>query len=253
MGVCESFRWPESGTRWAVAIAMALGIGAGGLPGDVQARTIVLRASGPSAAQFRPGQVLREPLRLDLKQSDQLTLIDDQGTRELRGPAKIDDTAPRRPTQMRPIKWADLVGSRMRPQTGGIRGMKKAEEKAAPDRPVTSQDRLWAVDAASGGHWCVADFADLALWRANPAAPGEVAITSGTAMAKAAWAQGQSETAWPPAVAPRDGGTYAMRQGTRPAAAITLHRIVIAPTTASLASVLADKGCLQQLSILLDS
>lgn len=215
-----------------------------------EARSVVLRATGPSAGQFRSGQILREPLKLELVAGDRLILIDDQGTRDLRGPAKIDDTAPRRVAQMRMPKWEDLVGSRMRPQTGGMRGRKAVKTPAV--RPSTSQDRLWSVDVAVPGNWCTLDPAEIGLWRADAATTSELGISADGSSATVSWAAGQAEAPWPASLPARDNGAYTLQVGSSAPTTVTLHR-VSGGSTAELARGLATKGCYQQLAILLES
>lgn len=54
-------------------------------PAAVHADVIVLRSSGPSAQQIRPGSRLREGARVQLKRGDRLLLLDARGTVQVAG------------------------------------------------------------------------------------------------------------------------------------------------------------------------
>lgn len=72
-------------TEWRVAaVAAALCSAATALAGPM-----VLRTSGPSAAQFKPGQRLADGQAVALKTGDVLVVLDQRGTRSVAGPGSF--------------------------------------------------------------------------------------------------------------------------------------------------------------------
>src|SRR5882762_593095 len=76
-------------TRFGSAAACIALVAGASLTLPASARTLVLAASGPSAASFPPGKLLAEPLSLALRRGDMLKLLDGRGVRILTGPATI--------------------------------------------------------------------------------------------------------------------------------------------------------------------
>ena len=72
------------------------------LPAPALAVPMVVRAVGPSAAIYKPGQKLSETATMVLKSGDTLTVLDAKGTRSFTGPGSFrfdqaSATAGRRP------------------------------------------------------------------------------------------------------------------------------------------------------------
>jgi hypothetical protein len=216
------------------------------LTAPAAARSIVVQSSGPSAAQHRPGQILREPLKLTLVAGDQVTVLDDEGTRVMRGPASIDDAKPRRAPSGRVLSWSDFVDGRT-VRTAAVRG------DNPPKRPAPSgRSDIWQVDAAVPGHWCAANLRTLRFWRGKANDAAKMTVTSQGVRTELLWAKGQSEADWPDAVPPRDKGSYAIKMGGKKASTIILHQLDETSSLEALADQLANRECYQQLSLVLD-
>ena len=119
---------------------------------------LVVRSVGPSAKLYPLGKRLPDSTRITLKASDQLTLLDGRGTRELRGPGTFTAAS----ASSAPAQLAAASADGRRARIGAVRGI-----ETGPLRPPT----IWHVDVAKGGNACVSPPNKVALWRADPAVP----------------------------------------------------------------------------------
>jgi hypothetical protein len=207
-----------------------------------EARTVVLRATGPSASEFRPGSILPEPLKLKLKAGDRLTVLDTDGTRQLVGPAVVNDTIKRPPRPARKLTLDDLVGSRSRPRTGAVRG---------PGVPRPAE--LWQVDPARGGDWCAIDLASIALWRSDASRPADLNLSSEAGSTTVIhWNRGDTTLGWPTAVPPADSARYTFAGATKSKTVLTLHKVQAHSSLKELARDLDEHRCDEQLQFLLE-
>lgn len=182
----------------ALALAFAFG-----LAGDAWAQTIVVSSSGPSARSYPAGKSLTAGSRIVLAAGDTLTVLDNRGTRTLRGPASTKAEAAA--TAANP-SFASLVATqnRRRARTGAIRG---TGDRAKPSN-------LWQIDVAGGGTICVADPAAVRLWRPSMEQPATLTVvsTSGPS-ASATFLVGQNLTAWPASLPIAEGREYVVSGG----------------------------------------
>lgn len=219
----------------------------------VDARVLILRASGPSAQQFRPGRVLSEPLKLKLKHGDRLILLDAKGTRELKGPAVVNDRAREKSNASR-LTWDDLVGAGLRVDAAGIRGQKVARERSPQTMPrERGQVDLWQIDPEIAGDWCVSNLSAIEFWRPKSSGPLQVSLAKGDMSAGATWSLGESAVSWPPELLANEEESYTLQVGRGTLNQIVLHKVDLGSDLDELARKLASRGCYHQLRMLLDA
>lgn len=234
------------GTGWAVA-AMCAGLG---LAGPAAAETMVVRASGPSAATYRPGSKLADGGSLVLKAGDVVTLLDASGTRTLRGPGRFGVTVAAGAAPASNVTLAALLDTKRvrRARTGAVRGNVSDAPPAAPRRP-----NLWLVDVDRPGAFCFAEPAAVRLWRPDAAKPATVSISGGRARASVTFATGEAIAAWPATLPLADGASYRIDRGTK---GTDIRLAEVGPATMALeplASALIAQGCSAQLDLLVDA
>lgn len=216
----------------------------------LSAATLVVRSAGPSAAAFPPGKVLQPTAKLALKVNDQVTLLDEHGTRTLRGPGSFTATATAAAdTGTGNTALAALTSQRgdRRVRIGAVRGV-----ESSTGRPPN----IWFVDSSRAGTVCVADPASATLWRPASEAPDKTVITSvtGTSKATVDWAPGQAVQSWPSALPIAEGARYRLATG---ASAPVEIRTTISGKPGNdvqgMASSLIAKGCTTQLDQLVET
>ena len=96
-----------------------------GASGQAWAEIVVLRASGPSAATFAPGQRLPDVTQVRLIEGDSLSLLYSGRTVQLRGPydgpVRVSESV-----ESRPFNWLAMFNSKPRARTAGSRGAELA-------------------------------------------------------------------------------------------------------------------------------
>jgi len=221
-----------------------------GCSGPTLAASLVVRSTGPSAASYPPGKTLAPTAKLMLKANDQVTLLDEHGTRTLRGPGNFAATATAEADTSGTSTLTALASQRTdrRVRIGAVRGV-ESESTRPPN--------IWYVDSSRAGTVCIADPATATLWRPGADTAGKTVITAvtGTAKANLDWAPGQAIQAWPKTLPITEGARYRVATGT--AAPVEL-KIVLSgkPTTADvqgLAASLIAKGCQPQLDQLVET
>ncbi|MET0239351.1 MAG: hypothetical protein ABW184_05580 [Sphingobium sp.] len=212
-----------------------------------EAETLVVRASGPSAGTFAPGRKLPDGGSVTLKQGDVLTLLDGRGTRTLRGPGVFGTTASA--SGSAPPSLASFIGTRTtsRARTGAVRGDTAV---AAPRSP-----NLWYVDIRRETATCIADPANIKLWRPSSTEALTLAIAGKDGKGSVTFEQGQSLAPWPTDLPVAEGATYALSGAGLPKP-VTLHFTVL-PTGAEglegTASALIARKCNAQLDLLVET
>jgi hypothetical protein len=213
------------------------------------ARTIVIQASGPSAAHFPSGRLLAEPLSLDLRTGDVVTVLDGAGTRILNGPATIRDATARAvPADTRLAIAALLLA---KPQRRVRRAVVRNGDLSIAASNTATPDRLWTVDTAEDGDWCVDDLNSVQLWRADASDAAGLVLTSDSgADAKAQWGKGEKILPWPAGTPAVDGEYYTIRLGDGVSRSVTLHLIQNRNDLLGLGQELKANHCDIQLDIL---
>ena len=221
----------------SVALAALLAVTAGAAAANV----LVVRSSGPSARAYPPGKSLADNARIALRPGDTVVVLGAGGTRTFRGPGTFTPaTAPRAGT--RTIATAD--GRRAR-----IGAVRNAGITAAT--PTT----IWHVDASQSATVCLADPANVQLWRADSSREEVLTIAGGGASRTLAWPVGQSTLAWPADLTINESAEYSFTRAGSPVPARIRFRILRSRPADmnAVAAALIERDCRQQLDLLVES
>ncbi|HEU0310747.1 MAG TPA: hypothetical protein VFR36_05970 [Sphingomicrobium sp.] len=201
------------------------------------AAVLVVRSSGPSASSYPPGKALPDNHVLKLKASDTVILLDSRGTRTLQGPGDFSVSADAAPSAA-----ARTAGtSTRRVRLGAVRG--------------TGTRSVWQADLGQSGNVCVANPADLGLWRADSSGETSVTLTEAASGKKAEvkFAAGQSIAPWPTAL-PATSNTRVDVTGLGTPTTLTLKVLSPIPTgLEGMAQSLIRADCEAQLDVLIDT
>lgn len=206
---------------------------------------VVVSVSGPSARTYPVGKKIAPTDRIVLQSGDTLTVLDEKGTRVLRGAGSY--TLASQAGEDRSNAFALLTRQRSaaRVRTGAVRDTTLG--------PIT-RPNLWYVDVRQAGPMCIADTSEVRLWR--PATAGEqlyaIGVGGAKVTSKANFGDGDMITVWDLAQAPvTDGATYVIAGGDGKPSEITFRVLDTVPADAeALAAKLIDLGCTAQLDVL---
>ena len=223
----------------ALAAIVAVSVASAAIAGPM-----VIRASGPSAANFRPGTRLASDSAVALKAGDLLVVLDAQGTRSLQGPGSFRfDQAPAAQGSA-VLAYASLLTQKTerRARIGAVRGV------APPADLIPQPPGVWAIDASTSATVCVLDPAQVAIWRRDPMAAQTLTLTrsSDARTATIAFAAGQSLAEWPGALAPATAAKYVVSGGGAPVT-LTVKPIAAPESVDQLGTLLFDNQCQSQL------
>lgn len=171
------------------------------------AEPIVIKYEGPASQTYKPGKRLSSSSKISLKSGEILTVLDERGTRILRGPGTFSASSSANAANVSNTSLATLVRTSTvrRARTGAVRGDAKSLQAAL-------SPNLWYLDYGKGGQYCVADFQNLRLWRPD-ASETKMLTTTDKATGKTAsvkLGKGSTTARWPAEIAPTDGGIYAL-------------------------------------------
>lgn len=201
------------------------------------AAVLVVRSSGPSASAYPPGKALPDNHVLKLKASDTIVLLDARGTRTLQGPGDFGVSA-----NAAPAAAARTAGtSARRVRLGAVRG--------------TGTRSVWQADLGRSGNVCIANPADLGLWRPDSSGDAKVTLTDAASgkSADVSFAAGQSIAAWPTSL-PSTSGTKIAVTGLGAPTNITLRTLSPIPTgLEAMAQGLIRADCEAQLDVLINT
>ena len=228
--------------KWVLAgcaLAMAMGAVA------AEAAVLVVRSSGPSAKAFPAGKAVPETQVINLKANDVVILLDSRGTRTLRGPGKFSATASAANATTSSLAALTGQNTNRRSRVGAVR---------RPPSGATAGRNVWQADIGRSGNVCIANPADLGLYRANATAAERVTVTD--AAGKSATVQfpaGQKIAAWPTDVPVASGGSYTIK-GSSDGATVTARWINPVPAgLEGLAQSFIRNDCQAQLDVLIDT
>ncbi|ODU71538.1 MAG: hypothetical protein ABT11_03495 [Novosphingobium sp. SCN 66-18] len=222
--------------------------------GSALAQAIVVRSTGPSAAEYPQGRKLPANASVTLRAGDRLTVLDKAGTRVLSGPGSfaLNGAINRNETAGSALASLTVRTPGARVRTGAVRGAPLAASTAEANAP----DSVWYVDVSKGGTFCVADPTAVVLWRPNRASEGAGKLLSADgSMADVAWKAGSALKLWPVASVPVvDGQSYTFSNPVGPTVKIRLKLLPSVPSEdMAVASVFADNGCNAQLDVIANS
>jgi hypothetical protein len=201
------------------------------------AAVLVVRSSGPSASAYPPGKALADNHVLKLKASDTIVLLDARGTRTLQGPGNFDVSA----NSAAVAKTASAGTSARRVRLGAVRGV--------------GTRSVWQADLGRSGNVCIANPADLGLWRPDASGEAKAVLTESASgkSAEVAFAAGQSIASWPSSLTASSGTRIAVT-GLGAPTSITLRVLSPVPTgLEAMAQGLIRADCEAQLDVLIDT
>ncbi|MEI6487146.1 MAG: hypothetical protein WCO11_12910 [Sphingomonadales bacterium] len=205
--------------------------------GAAAAGPLVVRAAGPSAAQFKPGQRLGDA-PVTLKLGDSIVVLDAKGTRSFAGPGTFSLTAASAEAQQ--VAFADLLVQRpaRRARIGAVRA-------AGHDQGPPTPPGVWALDIGVSDTVCVIDPASIALWRADTTASQTLTVSrEDGAAASFTFGPGQALATLPPAVAGKPGPLRI--SGGKTKIVLTLKTVAAQADVEALAAALVAAGCQSQ-------
>ena len=210
-----------------------------------EAAVLVVRSSGPSAKAFPAGRALPENQSITLRGNDVVILLDSRGTRTLRGPGTYSTSASAGGSISASAALSGQSNAR-RSRVGAVRGGPTG---------ATSGRNVWQADIGRSGNVCVANPADVGLYRAESDTASEVMVreVSSNRTARVQFAAGQKNAAWPASLPVAIGNRYEVRSTS---GAVTLNARPIAPVPAGLeglAQSLIRNDCQAQLDVLIDT
>ena len=207
---------------------------------------VVIKSSGPSAAQFPVGKKVDDKGRITLKDGDSVTVLTNGRTRVIKG-AGTHRVAARGSSKRSAFDNLTRQRSGARARAGVARG---------PDSGMPAmRPGLWDVDVTYAGPMCVAPDIGLRLWRPDSggAASYLVASPNTAEPMRVSFADTETTTDWDMSRMPVTGGAryvFSDPAGSAPVE-ITFMQIETLPQTPeALAEILIAKGCAGQLDLL---
>ena len=213
---------------WGSAAALALTSTA------ALANVVVVKSLGPSAKAYPPGKTLPESAKITLGAGDVVTLLGTGSAQTLRGPGNFA------------AGQATLASAASK--RGRFGALRAAE--------VAQNPSIWDIDASQSGKMCVTDASKLQLWRPDRETETTVQIRSSDGKSETlTWAAGKALAPWPAKLPVTDGVEYqVVWPGGDEASKLDLVTVNPPPGDLVLAAqVLIDKGCQNQLELLVDS
>jgi hypothetical protein len=222
-------------TQWTAAAAIpALAMA---VAGPAAALPLVVRALGPAAAQYKPGQKLDAAAVLLLKAGDEVTVLSGNGTRLFRGPGRFSLASG---SAAAAGSFSQLLTQKTerRARIGAVRG---GGTTSAPPQPPG----IWPLDVALSGTFCALDPAAISLWRANPATPVTLTVMRRGVPTMVSFAVGQATTPLPTDVGLVDGDVLTITGQPRPAT-LTVRLLPRPANLETLGEAMVGVGCQSQ-------
>ncbi len=216
----------------------------------LQAEPVVIKYDGPNSQNYKPGKKLLPTAKISLKAGEILTVLDERGTRTLRGPGTFSASSAVSASSVSNTNLASLIktSSIRRARTGAVRG-------ETPPQQTQLSPSLWYVDISKSAKFCVADFQSVQLWRsgATDTQPAVTIASPSGSNATVKFGKSRTTVRWPSAIAPVDGGKYTIA-GPGNADKISIEMVKIDVTGEerldTLAVKLLERGCQAQSELL---
>ncbi|ODU21030.1 MAG: hypothetical protein ABS87_08130 [Sphingomonas sp. SCN 67-18] len=221
-----------------------------GFAGTALAGSIVVRSSGPSAKSYPPGKALADNARITLRAGDQIVILDGRGTRTVKGPGTFDtasaSVASGATATARRILSTQSTAER---RGGAVRG-------TAPATVSTRNPNLWFVDLSQSATVCVADPANVRLWRADASADATATLTAANGRsAPVRLERNVNVVSWPAALLPvTDGAEYSISGLSL--SPVKIKVALLGPNPQGIegtATALIQRGCNTQLDLLIET
>lgn len=223
----------------AVALTLALLAAA-----QAEAATIVA-ARGPSAGKYPVGRKIEADAQVVLAAGDTVTLLDERGTRILRGPGTFPLAQTGGGTRQSVFQALVRDRTTVRVRTGSVRNGPNGEPPRSPN--------LWYVDVSRPGTYCIADTANLRLWRPSMTDETTLTVREGRASKAIAFAKGEMVAPWDVAALPvKPGSTYELVGGDGKNLGKLSFKLIgpVPQSPEATATLLIDQGCTEQLDLL---
>lgn len=221
---------------------LALAVSALALTPSLAQAGIVVSSSGPSAGQFPVGREIDDNQRITLRDGDTITVLDDGGTRVLRGAGTF--MLARQSGANRNQAFAALTTQRSasRARTGAVRGAGPTE---------VSNPSLWYIDVSRSGTICLPDEDRIRLWRGDTEDEGIYSISESGEPRKTrqvTFPENEMLAAWSSELPVQEGRTYSVgKTPDHQAAQIEFRFLDAVPEDPEdLAGLLIENGCMVQ-------
>ena len=231
--------WGRNGFFATIAIAA-------GVAATTAQAGVVVSASGPSAKTYPVGRKLADTDRIVLQPGDSITVLDQRGTRVLRGAGTYTLAQQSGPSKSGTFAVLTRQRSAQRMRTGAVRA-------GDVGGPVTSPN-LWYVDVANSGTVCLPQADDVRLWRPTTEGGTTYSIkpAGGGSAAQVSFESGEMLAPWNDAALPlKDGASFVISRPGAPDSTITFKVLGAVPADAEgLAERLIEADCKTQLGLL---
>lgn len=205
---------------------------------------LVVRSSGPSAKNFPPGKSLPETGRITLQANDKLVVLDGRGTRELKGPGTFTPSGPAQAAS-RTAALSGIGTPQRRARIGAVRSVGVNQPK---------NPNIWRIDIAKSSNVCLADPANVVLWRGDASRPVTLTVSGKGASKAVPWPAGESLLAWPDDLPISDGADYRLSWGAPGQTSLKFKPLPSKPVgLEEMASSLIRNDCQAQLDLLIET
>ena len=202
---------------------------------------MVVSSSGPSAGQFPVGRQIDDNERITLRDGDTITVLDNGGTRVLRGAGTVMLAQQSRSSRNNAFNSLTTQRSANRARTGAVRGTGTVLAISNPS--------LWFVDVQSAGTICLPAEFPVRLWRSDTQAQSTYSVTATEVDTQVTFPAGEMLAAWDLYNPPSEDVTYTIGHGAG-SSAVEINFVFLdeTPVTAEdMASTLIANGCTAQL------
>ena len=198
------------------------------------ATVLVVRASGPSAKIYPPGKALPDNAKVKLQPGDSVMLLNPNGAKTLRGPGTFA------------VAGSDGLAAA---------GNRRARMSAMRSGDIPLNPSPWNLDITQSGKLCVANPANLTLWRPQKDDAITLTIRGGGAEQTVQWPAGKDTISWPASLPITGGAEYQLSQADSGDTARVTFVTMANPPSDSIgtAQSLIANGCDNQLDVLVEA
>lgn len=200
---------------------------------------VVVSSSGPSAGEFPVGRQIGDTERITLSAGDAITVLDNGGTRVLRGAGTFMLGSQSGSSRNRAFSSLTTQRAATRARTGAVRSAGSTE---------VSNPNLWYVDVAKAGTICLPAANGVRLWRSDTQAQSTYSVSAAGLSSSITFPAGEMLATWDADNPPIAGTTYTIGHGAGTnAVAVEFVFLNDAPDAPeALAATLIANGCMAQ-------
>lgn len=188
----------------AIVAGCSLGVASLTLAPQIALAGVVVSSSGPSAGDYPVGTQIDDNERITLSAGDAVTVLDNGGTRVFRGAGTYMLSQQSGASRNRAFASLTTQRSASRARTGAVRTAGAGE---------VSNPILWYVNVEQAGTICIADPANIRLWRANTQAQSTYSIASDDGAVEVTFPAGEMLAAWDIYTPAQESVTYRIGYG----------------------------------------